>query len=371
MAPKLYERHEPCKLKLFTPGPVIVPDYLLKELALPNDTHRNTWYSELQESVEVQAKRLMYTKNDILTYISSGTGAMESCLSNLLDGDEPGLILSCGAFGNRWHQIGQALGKNVDKYKIPDGTAFRAEKVKEWLEKKDYRVVCIEANETSAGVMNKMEEIAPVVKDAGALLCVDAVSALAGLKIEVDKLKIDVCLGSTQKALSLPAGLAIASVSDEAFEKAESTKNRGYYFDMIELRKKMQSKHQTPSTGPIHTLRALDISLHHILEVEGLENCFARHRSMADMVKDWANDRGMEMVPEPGYESPTVSAIRRPEDMVTLEFVKKMIKRGYRIVNGYGDLKDKSFRIGHMGALMPDDIQELLKVMDDVLGKST
>jgi aspartate aminotransferase-like enzyme len=369
MAPKQYERHEPCKLKLFTPGPVIVPDYLLKELALPNDTHRNAWYSELQESVEVQAKRLMYTETDVLTFVSSGTGAMEACMSNLLNGDEHGLVLSCGAFGNRWYQIGQGLGKNVDKYKIPDGTAFRADKVKEWLEKKDYRIVCIEANETSAGVMNKLEEIAPVVKNAGALLCVDAVSALGGLKVDVDKLKIDVCLGSTQKALALPAGLALAAVSDEAFEKAERTKNRGYYFDMVELRKKVLAKHQTPTTGPIHTLRALDISLNHILEIEGLDNCFARHRRMADVVKEWANGRGLEMVPEPGYESPTVSAIRRPEGMVTLEFVKQMIGRGYRIVNGYGDLKDKSFRIGHMGALMPDDIKELLEVMDDVLGQ--
>ena len=110
------------------------------------------------------------------------------------------------------------------------------------------------------------------------------------------------------------------------------------------------------------------MSLNHILEVEGLENCFARHRKMANMVKEWANGRGLEMVPEPGYESPTVSAIRRSEGMVTLELVKQMIGRGYRIVNGYGDLKDKSFRIGHMGAIMPDDIKELLGIMDDVLG---
>ena len=362
-----YSRHRDSKMKLFTPGPVFVPEFVRKELARHNDTHRNKWYSELQQSVEENLRRLMYTQNDVLIYTSSGTGIMESCMRNLLEEDEYGLVLSCGAFGDRWYEIGVSCGKQVECLRIDNGAAFKKDIIVEALEKKSYSLVTIQFNETSTGVMNNISDIASVVKDHGARFCVDAVSGLAGGKIEVDKNKIDVCLASTQKALALPAGLAVASISEEAFSKAARVKNRGYYFDMILLREMARKKHQTPTTPPIHTLRALDVILDYILNEEGLENRFARHRKMANLVKGWAKKRGLKMLPEEGYESPTVSAIYKGENMDVSWFLGELIQRGYRIVNGYGPLKGKSFRIGHMGELTPDDVKELLEVMDSIL----
>jgi predicted phosphoserine aminotransferase len=356
---------EGSKLKLFTPGPVWVPERVLKEMAKPNDTHRSRFIEDLIGSIKDGMKKIMFTKNDVLLFASSGTGAMEACMRNLLGDKEKGVVFSCGPFGERWHKIGKANGKDVDLVKVDNGKGINAKMVAATLEKADYKMVAITHNETSCGVTNPIYEIAPIVKKKGALLCVDAVSSLGGIKIEVDKLGIDVCLTSSQKCFAVPPGLAWASVSDTAYAKAKTVPNRGVYFDLVDM-KESNDKNNTPTTPPIPQMRALDAQVTWILEKEGLENRFARHAEMGRITREWAKKEGFTMFSEDGYQSNTVSVISNNLKLDFDALTKGLQGKGFKIVNGYADMKGKNFRIAHMGELTPEDTKAMLATLSEV-----
>ncbi|MFW9873490.1 MAG: pyridoxal-phosphate-dependent aminotransferase family protein [Candidatus Thorarchaeota archaeon] len=361
-----FNKKDGSQLTLFTPGPVHVPERVLKELAKPNDTHRSKPYSEMHQIATEGLQKLLYTKNECLISTSSATGVMEACVRNLIKDDEKALFLSIGAFGDRWYNIGVSNSKNAIKEVVEWGHAITGEFTKEVMEKESYSVVFIQANETSTGVYNPVDKVIPVLKDTGALVCVDATSSMAGVKIEVDRLGIDVCLASVQKCFALPPGLAVFSVSNAAFEKAEDVKNRGYYFDFLTL-KKSNAKHQTPNTPPIPQIRGLAAQLDYILNEEGLEKRFERHELLGKRTREWVHEMNLKMFPEKGYESNTVSTINNSLNLDIPKMVSMLLGKGYRIVNGYGDLVNKTFRIGHMGEIYPNDLEKMLKVLTNII----
>jgi len=361
-----FNKEKGSRLKLFTPGPVYVPERILEELAKPNDTHRSQPYEEMHKKAKDGLQELLFTDNECLIFTSSATGVMEACVRNLIDKDEKALFLSIGAFGDRWHNIGEKNGKNAIKRGVEWGKAIKPELVKEFLSEDDYEVVCLQANETSTGVYNPVDEIIPIIKDSGALTCVDATSSMAGVKIEVDKLGIDVCLASVQKCFALPPGLAVASISEEAFEKSKQVENRGHYFDFQYFLKKNNSN-QTPTTPPIPQIRALVSQLDHIINKEGLEERFKRHTQLGKRTRIWARDMNLEMFSESGYESNTVSTMKNSLNIDFEKMVLKMLSKGYRIVNGYGSLANETFRIGHMGEITIKNLEEMLEKLTDVI----
>ncbi|MFX0139111.1 MAG: pyridoxal-phosphate-dependent aminotransferase family protein [Candidatus Hodarchaeota archaeon] len=361
-----FNKEKGSKLKLFTPGPVYVPERILKEISKPNDTHRSQPYSEMHQMATEGLQKLLYTKNECLIFTSSATGIMEACVRNLVNDDEKALFLSIGAFGDRWYDIGVTNGKNSVKEGVEWGKAITPEFAQEVLDKEKYSVAFIQANETSTGVYNPINEVVPIIKDSGALVCVDATSSMAGVKVEVDNLGIDVCLASVQKCFALPPGLAVCSVSDAAFEKAAQVKNRGLYFDFIDL-KKRNAKHQTPTTPPIPQIRGLTAQLDYILNEEKLENRFERHEQLGKQTRMWVRDIDLEMFPEKGYESNTVSTIKNSLDLDIPKIVSMLLEQGYRIVNGYGQLVNKTYRIGHMGEIQVKDLKTMLKVLKEII----
>ncbi len=361
-----FNKKKGSQLKLFTPGPVYVPKRILDEMAKPNDTHRSIPYREMHQLVEEGLKKVLYTSNECLIFTSSATGIMEACVRNLLKDDEKGLFLSIGAFGDRWHKIGVVNGKNSIKEGVEWGNAIKEGLVNEVFNKDHYDVVFVQANETSTGVYNPLEEIVPIMKDHNALVCVDATSSMAGVKLEVDKLGIDVCLASVQKCFTIPPGLAVCSISQAAIDKAKEVNNRGYYFDFLELLKK-NKVHETPNTPPIPQIRALAAQLDYILNQEGLENRFERHSQLGEFTRRWAIERGFEMFSEKGYESNTVTTIKNNIEIDISKMVSTLMDRGYKIVNGYGDLKNKTFRIGHMGEITLKELQKMLEVLTDII----
>ena len=364
-----FNKEKGSQLKLFTPGPVHVPERILKELAKPNDTHRSKPYSEMHEIVTKGLKDLLYTKNECLIFTSSATGIMEACVRNLVEDNEKALFLTVGAFGDRWYQIGVSNGKDSIKQSVEWGDAITPEVAKDALSKDKYSVVFIQANETSTGVYNLIDEVIPIIKDHGALACVDATSSMAGVKVEVDKLGIDVCLASVQKCFTIPPGLAVCSISDAAVEKASQVKNRGFYFNFTELLKKNKT-HQTPTTPPIPQIRALAAQLEYILNVEGLENRFKRHETLAKRTRSWARDMGFDMFPtKEEFCSNTVSTMKNSINIDIAKMVSTLMERGYKIVNGYGSLKDKTFRIGHMGEIRLEDLNEMLDVLTEIVNE--
>ncbi len=363
-----FNKEKGSQLKLFTPGPVHVPERILKEMAKPNDTHRSKPYSEMHKIVTDSLQKLLFTKNECLIFPSSATGIMEACVRSLVKDDERALFLSIGAFGDRWHQIGLSNGKNAVKEGVEWGKAITPEFTQKILETNKFDVVFIQANETSTGVYNPIDDVVPIIKENGALVCVDATSSMGGVKIDVDKIGIDVCLASVQKCFTVPPGLSVCSISSDAIEKASQVKNRGYYFDFLGMLKKNKD-HQTPTTPPIPQIRALASQLDYILNQEGLEKRFERHKHLGEYTRKWAKDISFEMFPEKNYESNTVSTIKNSLDLDIGKMISMLLERGYRIVNGYGSLRNKTFRIGHMGEVSLKELEKVLKNLTEIISE--
>jgi len=350
-------------LKLFTPGPIEVREEILQALATPQIHHRSKEFSELYAEIQPKLQKLLYTEKPVLIFASSATGAMEAAVINGVK--KKCLNLVNGAFSNRWHEITTMNGIPADKLEVEWGKAIKPEMVKEKLDTGEYDAVTLVFNETSTGVMNPLKEIAEVVKQYDdVLLLVDAVSAMAGVKIEVDKLGIDMCLAGMQKCFGLPAGIAVASISERLLERAKEV-NRGFYFNLPRLFKYHQ-KNQTMVTPPIPHLFALNMQLDYILNEEGLENRFARHEKMAKIVQDWAR-KHFAIFAEPGYESKTLTCVENTRGISVADLNKELAKHYVRISNGYGKLKEKTFRIAHMGDLQIQDIKGLLALIEDIL----
>jgi len=351
--------------KLFIPGPTHVRDEVLQAQAAPMLGHRSKEYADLQADVTPKLQQLLYTQQRVYLYACSSTGVMEGSVRQA--STKRVLNTACGAFSKRWHQITAANGIPCDKVEVPMGQAITPELVDEALAKGDYDAITVVMNETSTGLMNPVKEIAALVheKYPDVLILVDAVSAMAGAKIECDAWGLDVCLAGVQKCFALPPGLTICAVSDRARERAKQVTNPGYYFLYAEMDKRYE-KHQTPATPAISLIQALNKQMDDVL-AEGLDNRWQRHKEMAFYVQDWAR-RNFALYSDERYLSPTVTNVENTRGISVASLNDELGERGAMISDGYGDLKGKCFRIAHMGDLTLDDLKWLTAQIDDILG---
>jgi aspartate aminotransferase-like enzyme len=350
--------------RLFTPGPTEVRPEILKELSTPQIYHRAPEFSELYAEIQPKLQRLLYTKNPVFLFTSSSTGAMEAAVTNLVA--KRCLNLVNGAFSQRWHEIALGNGIPCDAFEIDWDKAIKPEMVDKQLRTGKYDAVTFVFNETSTGLMNPLPEIAEVVsRYPDVFLLVDAVSAMAGVKIEADALKLDFLLAGVQKAFALPAGLTIAAVSERALARSEKVPPRSYYFS-LPLMHKSHQKNQTPATPAIPQMFALNAQLTAMLK-EGLDNRFARHEKMAALVQKWAK-KHFDIYPEAGYWSKTVTCIKNTRGLAVGDLIKTLVKEySFRISNGYGPIKEKTFRIAHMGDAQVDEVEGVLKAIEATL----
>lgn len=352
--------------KLFIPGPIDVDQDILDKMATPLVGHRSKEASELQKNISEKLQKLLYTESTILLSTSSGSGLMEGSIRSCTS--RRAAVFSCGAFGDRWHKMAVANNVEADLFKVELGQAVSPEMVDEVLSTGKYDLVTITHNETSTGIKNPIEEIAEVVKKyEDIIFCVDAVSSAGGIKIEVDKLGIDILVTSTQKALGLPPGMAICTFSEKAIKKAETVENRGVYFDLLAMYKYLQKKnYQYPSTPSLSHMFAMDYQLDKILK-EGLDQRFKRHEEMANLVRTWAKNH-FQIFTDENHLSNTLTVIKNTREINVSELNQKLQEKNMQIANGYGDLKEKTFRISHMGDYTLADIQYLLDTIDEILG---
>jgi len=351
--------------RLFTPGPTQVRAEILKELATPQIHHRAPEFGELYADIQGKLKQVLLTENPVLLFTSSSTGAMEAAVTNLVA--KRALNLVNGAFSKRWHEITAGNGVPCDTLEQPWDAAIKPEMVDAQLATGAYDAVTLVYNETSTGMMNPLRDIAEVVaKYPDVFLLVDAVSGMAGAPIETDAWKIDFVLAGVQKAFALPAGLAVAAVSERALERAKTVPPRSYYFN-LPLMHKSHLKNQTPSTPAIPHMYALNAQLDDML-AEGMDRRFARHARMAGIVQAWAK-KHFDVYPEEGYWSQTLTCVANTQEIDVPALIKALADEyNIRISNGYGDIKNKTFRISHMGDVQVDEIEGLLRVIDAVLG---
>lgn len=352
--------------KLFIPGPVEVKDDVLQKMATPMIGHRTKEASKLQRDISEKMMELLYTDNQIMLSTTSGSGLMEAAIRSCTK--KRAAVFAVGAFGKRWHDMAKGNNVPADLFEVEWGNPTTPEQVDEVLKTGKYDLITVTHNETSTGIMNPIEEIGEVVKKyPDVVFCVDTVSSAAGAKIEVDKCGIDICITSTQKALALPPGLAVCSFSQKAYNRAKEVENRGFYLDLVRLYDYIQKKdHQYPSTPALPHMFALNYQLDKILE-EGLDNRFKRHEEMANYVRDWAK-KHFELFADENYASNTLTNIKNTKGISVKELNEKLAMRGFTISNGYGKLKEKTFRIAHMGETTLPEIKELLNNIEDILG---
>jgi len=350
--------------RLFIPGPTEVRVENLAALALPQVGHRSSEFKELYAAVVPKLKTLLRTEGRVMLFTSSSTGVWEAAIRNCVRDR----VLCCmqGAFSDRWLKVAESNGKRPTALQVDWGQAITAEMIDAELAKGGYDAITVVHNETSTGVMNHLDEIAEVLKKyPDVSFLVDAVSSMAGAPIEVDKWGIDVCLAGLQKAFSLPAGLAVGSVSQAALDKAATIENRGYYFDLLEMAK-YDDRGMTPSTPAIPQIQALSAQLDDFL-AEGIDQRFARHAFLAGIVQDWARDR-FAIFSQAGFESPTITCVKNTRGISVADLNDQLAQQWAMISNGYGKLKEETFRIAHMGDTQEWEMRGLLATIDRLLG---
>jgi len=358
----------PQHVRLFIPGPVEVREEILDAQAGWMIGHRSSEFAALYARMQPKLQQTFFTRHPVYLYTSSGTGVWESASRCAVRDEARVLHLTCGAFSERWAEVSQLNGKQVDVIAVEWGQAVKPEQLADALRGQAYDAVACVMNETSTGVANPVEGYAEVLRNyPDTLLLVDAVSSYGGAKVDVDGWGIDVCLTSTQKAFALPPGMAFAAVSPAVLERARQVPNRGYYFDVLEIDRHHQ-KNNTPATPPIALMYAADRQLDDML-AEGLEARFARHERMAAMTRAWARGAGFALFSEEGYHSPTVSTLTNTRGIDIAALNAFLRERGMTISNGYGKLKGKTLRIAHMGDAQPEHLEALFAALNEFLAK--
>ena len=350
--------------RLFIPGPTEVRPENLSALAKPQIGHRSDDFKELYQRVVPKLQALLETRDPVFLFTCSSTGVWEAAIRNCVR--ERVLCCMQGAFSDRWLKVAESNGKQAVPLKVEWGKAITAEMIDRELSKGGFDAITVVHNETATGVMNRLDEIAAVMrKYPDVSFLVDAVSSMSGVRIPVDAWRIDVCLAGLQKAFALPAGLTVASVSSRALAKAKTIPARGYYFDFVDMLK-YHERGQTPATPAIPQIQALDAQLDDIAK-EGAGERYARHEELARIVRAWAR-RHFAVYAEEGYESPTLTCVANTKSISVGALNKELGKQWAAISNGYGDLKEKTFRIAHMGDTQEWEIRGLLAVIDRILG---
>ncbi len=352
--------------RLYIPGPTEVAADVMAAQIRPMLGHRSTEFADLFYRIASKLKPLLQTEQHVYISTSSGSGLQEAAVRNGVRAGRKILVPVNGSFSQRWAEVAASNGCATVRIDLPWGQPIRPQVVEEALVAGGFDAVAIVHNETSTGVMSDVAAIASLVRARfpEAMILVDAVSSAGGVDLPFDAWGLDMLLTSSQKCFALPPGLAFAAVSDRLLARAQDVPHRGWYFDLLLLEKYFSEGKTTPATPAIGLLYAADLQTDRML-AEGLPARFARHQQMMTLTHAWAARHGFELFPEPGYESPTVTCVRNNRNIDVAAMVKYAKTRGLVIGNGYGKLKNLTFRIAHMGELTVGDMEELFSVLDE------
>lgn len=356
----------PLKKRLMTPGPTQVPEEALLALARQVGHHRTPEFKALFAEVLEGLKYVFQTQNDVIVLTSSGTGAMEAAVTNLVPRGGKAIVLDAGNFAHRWRQICEAFGVHVVALDIPWGQAAQPDDVAALLEKHpDTVAVFGTLMESSTGVGHDVQAIAQVVAPTGALYVVDGISGAGVMECRTDEWGVDVLVVGGQKALMLPPGLAFISVSQAAWKRIEQNKPQAFYFNLAQYRKKLIGGPDTPYT-PAHTMIAALAENLKLIRGEGIENIWRRAKALSKATRAGLSAIGIELFAARPADGLTSALL--PAGVDGGAFTKRLETRfGIKVAGGQGDLKGKIFRVAHMGIVDELDILSTLAAIELVL----
>ncbi|HHT42888.1 MAG TPA: alanine--glyoxylate aminotransferase family protein [Firmicutes bacterium] len=354
------------KPELRIPGPVPVPSEVSLQMAKPVINHRGAVFKEKFPKVLSRLQGLFETKNPIYMITGSGTSGMEAAVSNLVSPGTPVLCLVGGFFGKRWADLCAAYKAEVHTLEFPWDRAVDPDQVKDFLaDHPQIELVFMVQNESSTAVLNDVEAVSQARGDHQALLVVDAVSALGGTPCQMDARGLDVVVSASQKCLMTPPGTAFIALSERARAYMEKVESSRYYFDLRKYEQFMD-KGETPFTPNIHNVFALEEALM-MMEAEGLDNVYARHMLMRDMMRAGARALDLELLVSDADASPTVTAVKLPQADEFRQRIRE--KYGVEFAGGQGIHAGQIFRVGHMGYATPLDVLTSLAVLEIELKK--
>jgi aspartate aminotransferase-like enzyme len=355
----------------FVPGPTEIRPDILEQLTRPMMPHRNKEFEAMFARIEAGLRDVFLTARPVYVGATSATGFMEMAIRNAPEGKI--LCLVNGGFSERFAVVAESCSRLVERVVVPWGRTFDLNVVEDRLATRQFVAVTVAHSETSTGVLTDVRTVAELAHRHGAVALVDSVSGAGGAEITVDAWGLDFVFTGSQKAFALPAGLAFAVASPDFVERAKRVRDRGFYFDVVQY-EKYAEKNQTPTTPATSLLYALEAQMGDIGR-EGIERRWERHLAMRDATLEWvqavSRRRGVDLsvVAPDGARSPTVTAISLPSGMVPRELLDAVLARGYTLGSGYGELKDTTIRIGHMGDHSVDGVKRCLHACESAIAE--
>ena len=352
------------------PGPTPVPDEVLQAMTKQMINHRGAEFGQMLNGVTDTLKQLFQTKNDVFVLTASGTGGLEATIVNTLSPGDKVLSVSVGVFGDRFTSIAQQFGAEVTPLQFEWGKAADVDAIRKALQAEPgFKAVLVTHNETSTGVTNDLAAISSVIKEFDKLLLVDAISSLGSIDLPVDEWHCDVAVTGSQKGWMAPPGLAMVSVSQEAWQAHANAKMPRFYWDFSRAKSYLE-RAQTPWTPGITTIFALATSLDMMMK-EGIPNIFARHAQMGNAAREGVKSLGLSLFAEESCASNTVTAISAT-DGLDANKLRKILREEHQVVLGGGQqrLDGKIFRIGHLGLVNEDDIKATISAIKVALPKA-
>lgn len=365
----------PPQRTLLGPGPSMVHPRVLAALAMPTVGHLDPYFQEVMDDVKALLRYAFRTENDFAVPVSgTGSAGMEAALCNFIEPDDSVLICIIGYFGERMYDMATRYTPNVDRLEKPWGEAFAPAEIKAALQKKKYKLVALVHCETSTGILQPgIQEIAEAAHENGALCVLDTVASWPGVPVEVDGWDVDVTYSGSQKALSIPPGLAPITLSPRARDalRARKTKVANWYLDLQALDAYWGSgKRVYHHTAPVNMNYAMREGLR-LVQEEGLENVHARHRTVAEQL--WAGLEALGAPPRPPAElrSPTLTTAVIPAGVDDLKIRQRLLNEyNIEISGGFGPLAGQIWRIGLMGySARQENVTLFLAAMKELLGK--
>ncbi len=337
------------KTYLLAPGPTPVPETVNLEMAAPMVHHRTPQFSKIFGEAAEDAKYLFQTKQDVLILASTGTGGMESCITNLFSPGDKVLVVNGGKFGERWGKISESYGLEPIWINVEWGQAVDVNEVKAALDKdKDIRAILVQASETSTAVAHPVEALSKLTRDRDdILLVVDGITGVGVFPLPMDEWGIDAIVTGSQKALELPPGLALVALSEKAWKFADQSKCPHFYFDLKKERKNLgnQTSAYTPAVSLVKGLRAVLKSI----KEEGLENVHKRHNRLARATRAAAKALGLKVI-APDSPADSLTGVFVPDGIDGAKIVKSLRDEfGVTLAGGQDQWKGKIIRIAHLG----------------------